>query len=336
MKANRLITTILLLSLISTIRAQEFTIRVAGGYAGPGFQNTASVLGPDVDPATPQIDQLVNMANINDSLKTFKPVHGSYGTGGNVTLAVGYMFNKYIGIDLGIGYQHSANIGCVDVRALSSPLTGYVTANISSHSYAIALAPSLLVSGEKTGWKVYPYARLGVVLPVAGSLTDDLTILSPYNLNVKPFWLGNRTDVQLVTSAVFSLGATGAIGVAYRPLPFMSVFAEVNGQYLNVRAKSTTVKKWTATIDNANGTTTVVDDIPARGVYHSQFNYVDALGPTSNNAQYNGAYNSALPKQDTRPVVPGSNLGFNVGVTFFLSKKILKKDKAPVKQKTRA
>jgi hypothetical protein len=332
MRKHGLLTAAFVVAFIMSIRAQEWTVRIAGGYAGPGFQNTESVLGPDVDPATPQIDQLVNMANRNDSLKTYKPVHGSYGTGGNVTVAVGYMFNKYIGIDLGIGYQHSANIGCIDVRALSSPLTGYITANISSHSYAIALAPSLVVSGEKTGWKVYPYARLGIVLPVAGKLTDNLSIQSPYDLNVAPFWLGNHTDVQLQTSAVLSLGMGGAIGVAYRPLPFMSVFAELNGQYLNVKGKSTTITEWTATINNANGTTTVVNDIPSRGVYRTQINYVDALGPTSNNAQYNGAYNPNLPKQDIRPVVPGSNLGFNVGATFFLSKKTLKKDKPAAKK----
>ena len=334
MRKNELLTIALMLGLVATTRAQEFTIRVAGGYAGPGLQNSEGVMGPDVDPSTPQIDQLVPMANRNDSLKTYKSVNGSYGTGGNVALAIGYMFNKYIGIDIGVGYQHSENIGCTDVRALSSPLTGYVTANIISHSYAIALAPSVVVSGEKTGWKVYPYARLGIVLPVAGKLTDDLTILSPYDLNVKPFWLGNRTDVQLVTQATVSLGMTGAIGVAYRPLPFMSVFAELNGQYLIVRAKSTTVTKWTATIDNANGSTTVVDDIPARGVYRTVFNYVNSLSPTSNNAQYNGAYNANAPKQDTRPTVPGSNLGFNVGVTFFLSKKILNKDNSKGKAKT--
>ncbi len=337
MMKNRLFLVTCMLVFITSLQAQ-FTLRVAGGYSGPGIQNTENVLGPSIDPATPAIDALANMANINDSLHTYKPVHGSYGTGGNVNLGLGYMFNRYIGIDVAFGYSHSSDISCMQVRTLPQPFVGYLTANIHSYSWALGVAPSIVITGEKTGWKVYPYARLGISLPVAGLLVDNITITQPTNYALNQSFtgfLGNRTDVTMETKATVSLGLTGVIGVAYKPLPFMNVFVEINAQYLNVKGKSSTITKWNATIDSA-GTSHVVNDLPARGVYRNQFNYVDELTATSNNSQNApggnsisnapGTYNPNQPKQDLRPVVPGSSLGFNVGVTFFLSKKTLKKN----------
>ena len=340
MKKNKLVTIVLLLGFIATTHAQEFTVRIAGGYAGPGLQNSQSVLGPDVDPSQPQIDQLVNLANINDSAKTYKQVHGSYGTGGNVAVAVGYMFNKFVGIDIAVGYQHSSDISSYQVRQMS-PTWPYLYATIHSFSYAVALAPSFVLTAAKTKWKVYPYGRFGIVLPVAGKLVDNLAINTPYeatynqpggspvNFKASPFFLGVNTNVQLVTQATVSLGFDGAVGVAYRPLPFMSVFVEATAQYLTVRAKSSTVTMWN--VDGVSALPTAAHpegtDL-TRSVYRTQINYVDQLTAQSNNAQTNSHYDPSKPKEETRPTVPGSNLGFNVGLTFFLSKKILKKDKA--------
>lgn len=321
---------VLMLVSVVLVRAQ-FTLRVAGGYAGPGLQNTENVLGPDIDPSTPQIDQLVNMANINDSTHTNKPIHGSYGTGGNVTLGVGYMFNRFIGFDIGLSYGHSTTMTATDYREIPLTPPAYINATINTYAYAVALAPSLVITGEKTGWKVYPYGRFGIVLPVVGKLTHDITITSPIALNQSPFWLGNVTDVKLETTGAMSLGFGSALGVAYKPFPFMNVFLEINGQYLQVKGKSSTITEWTATVYNANGGSTVVNDIPGRGTYRTEFNYVSQLTSSSNNAQYNANYNPKAPKEDLTPTSPGSNLGFNVGVTFFLSKKTLKKEKPAAK-----
>jgi hypothetical protein len=329
MRTYKLLPVILMLAFATNLNAQ-FTMRIAGGYAGPGLQNTEGVLAPDINPAAPTVDALSNMANVNDTAHTYKAVHGSYGTGGNVTLGLGYMFNKFIGIDVGITYGHSNTITCNEIISLPQPLTGVINATINTFAWAVGVSPTVVITGEKTGWKVYPYARLGFSLPVAGKLTDNVSILAPtqYDLNYNGFgWLGAKTDIQLQTTATVSLGLNGTVGVAYRALPFMNVFAEVGFQYLNVRGKSSTVTKWTATVDSG-GTTQVVNDIPLRSKYRDQFNYIDQLTSSSNNAQYNPTgVNYNQPKQDTRPVVPASSLGFNVGLTFFLSKKTLGKSK---------
>ena len=43
---------------------------------------------------------------------------------------------------------------------------------------------------------------------------------------------------------------------------------------------------------------------------------------------YNSNYNPNQPKQDTRPIAPFSNLGLNVGVTFYFGKNKGDKKKA--------
>ncbi len=321
MKQISLLFTAILLGLSYNLSAQEFTIRVSGGYAGPALINTEPLLGPKVDPASPNVDALIPMANINDTARTYKATPGSYGAGGNATIGIGYMFNNYVGVDLGVTYSHSRTYSCEQVRQV---LPGsFLNAKTETYSYALAVSPSIVVTGAKTGWKVYPYARLGLVLPVMGVVTHQLHVVTPQNLNISPFYLGKETDVTLKTDGAPSVGLAGSIGVAYRPLPFMAVFVELDGIYLNVRAKSSKVTKWIA-----DG----VDDIPARGAYRTQFTYVSQLGPTTNNAQNNPSYDPNKPKEDIMQTAPGSNIGFNVGFTFFLSKKILGKDKVAKKK----
>ncbi len=338
MVKNKLFIAALMLLAFSTSKAQ-FTLRIGGGYAGPGLQNTEGVLGPKVDPLTANVDALVPMADVNDSAVTYKPVHGSFSSGGNVTIAAGYMFADIIGLDLGVSYAHSSTISSYQVRLLAPGSGAYIYAKTNAFSYGIAISPAITLTAAKTGWKVYPYGRFNLVLPVAGKLTDNLTIDGPtgFTLNTSPTWLGGHTQVQLVTEGTLSLGFGGAIGVAYRPVPFLSIFAEINGQYLNVKGKSSTVTQWDAT-STVGGVTTTTSDLGTtqqgkRGAYRDQFTYVDQLNSKSNNAAYNPNYDPNKPKEDVRPTSPASNLGFNIGVTFYLSKKTLKKQDKPAAKK---
>src|ERR1043165_5422184 len=84
--------------------AQYFTLRFAGGYAGPGFIKSEPITGPKVDPFSPEKDGLIPMTNINDSIRSIQNIYGSYGKGGNFTFGFGYMINPYIGVELGVSY----------------------------------------------------------------------------------------------------------------------------------------------------------------------------------------------------------------------------------------
>ncbi len=317
------------------IKQGYFTIRVAGGYAWSGFINAEGVLGPHIDAYHPEKDGLIFMANrnfFNDS--SVQAVKGGYGKGLNYTLGLGYMANNYVGFDLGISFLSSASITSRERHeiVLNNFPFGYAKSgryfdvNISTSAIALSLNPSIVINGMKPGWKVYPYARLGLTLPVYGGLTHNVDINVDEavandtaflkTINKDPYFLGKKTKVKLKTEGTVSLGFNGAVGVAYRPLPYISIFAEVNGQYMVTRAKETKIVQWDADGESK---------LEARGEYRTHFVYTDKLDKTSNNADFNVNYDKTKPKDDFRPAGPFSNIGFNIGITFMLSKQTLKK-----------
>lgn len=330
MKKNLLLSLLVLFVAYAT-QAQYFTLKIAGGYAGAGFLKSEGVIGPKIDPFHPDVDALTPMANITDTMNgkaaTYKAIRGSYGQGWNMTLGLGYMINRYIGVDLGVSYLKSATISCDQTRQLTlytglnyAAIPYYLTAHITTNAFGISLMPSINIQGAKPGWKVYPYARVGISLPVYGGLTDKVKIDVQDNplqskIDTAPFFLGKHTDVTLKTKGTVSIGINGAVGVKYDALPFLSIFAEVNGQYLTTRAKSAEITQW-----DEDGKSMIA----ARGVYRTKFNFVDALDGNSNNADYKKP-DLNKPKDDIRPTGPFSNLGFNVGITFNLGKETLKK-----------
>lgn len=334
MKRSLLILLLLACMGCTSVQAQYFTLRFAGGYAWPGFLNDESIVGPGINSKTPAEDVLVPLVNSNDRDSSYKLLKGSYGHGMNFTFGCGYMFNNYIGIDLGVGFTQSVTMSVTQTHGMYLPdptspggfdSTGaYLNCKISTQAIGVSLMPSIVINGAKPGWKVYPYGRFGLTLPVWGNLKDKISVdldsafaTSAGLLNYvgkAPYFLGKHTDVVLQTQGTVSLGVNAAIGVAYQPLPCLKVFAEINGQYLNTRAKSSQITEW-----NADG----VSKLAARGTYRTQFNYVDQLSNTSNNADYNPNYDPTKPKDDIRPVGPFSNMGFNVGLTVCLSKHIL-------------
>jgi hypothetical protein len=344
MKKQLIILSVVTCFFVQFAQAQYFTLRVAGGYAGPGLLNTEGIMGPKIDSKTAADDGLVRMANTNDKDSTYKPIRGSFGKGMNFTIGFGYMINRYFGVDLGISYLQSSAINCTQVHQMYLPdpnvaggfdSTGaYLNCKISAKAIGVSLSPSIVVAAAVPGWKVYPYARFGLSMPIWGKLTDHITIdidsafaskqgLVNY-VSKDPYYLGKHTDITFETAGTVSLGINGALGVIYEPLPFLKVFAEVNGQYLNTRAKSAEITKW-----DADGVSKIAD----RGIYRTQFTFVDQLSNTSNNGNFNPNIDKTKPKEDIRPIGPFSNLGFNVGVTFCLSKKILGKDKDKSKEK---
>jgi hypothetical protein len=309
-----------------------FTLRVAGGYAWPGIQTSEGIMGPKIDPFSPEKDGLLPMANISDTLPLYQPVKGSYGSGMNFTLGLGYMINPYIGFEMGLSVLKSKTYSCQQTRGLTTRLVegpppqyqalGYyfMQANISTSALGISLMPSLIIQGAKPGWKVYPYGRLGISLPIYGALEHKVSIdVDTVVLGLikdEPYYLGKHVDVKLKTEGTVSIGMNGALGVAYRPLPYLMVTAEMNGQYLVTRAKSSKITQW-----DTDGEDRIAD----RGVYRTEFNFVDKLDGSSNNADYNPNYDKNKPKDDLRPTGPFSNIGFNVGIVVLLSKETLKK-----------
>lgn len=335
MKRTLLLVTLLWVSAAS-LQAQ-FTLRLAGGYAWPGFQTSEGITGPIIDPLNPGIDALGPLANITDTINgkaaTYKPVKDSYGHGMNFTLGLGYTINKFFNFELGISYLKSVTISANQTRQLTEPagsggavqyLPAYLYAHITSNAFGISISPAFTVQAPIKHSKFMPYVRVGISMPVYGGLTDHVTITQNTGLAFlqnSPYYLGATTNITLKTQGALSLGFNGAVGVKYNILPFISVFVEANGQYLTTRSKSSQITQW-----DADGVSKIGSAATDRSVYRTQFNFVNQLNGTSNNAQYNPNYSTSKPKDDIGPTGAFSNLGLNVGLTFNLSKKTLKKE----------
>jgi hypothetical protein len=253
----------------------------------------------------------------------------------NLSLGLGYTVNKYFNFELGISYLKSKTIAADQTRQLTIPdyiggytyIPAYLHAHVTSDAFGVSISPAFTVQAPIKNSKFMPYMRVGLSMPVYGALTYKITIDQNSGiptLTKAPYFLGKHTDVTLVTQGTVSLGFNGAVGLKYNILPYLSVFAEVNGQYLTTRAKSATITQW-----DADGVSKLGSDPADRSVYRTKFIFVDQLTGNSNNKQYNSNPNdpaiNTKPKDDIMPTGPFSNLGLNIGITFNLGKQTLKK-----------
>ncbi|HWB64316.1 MAG TPA: hypothetical protein VG603_12450 [Chitinophagales bacterium] len=299
----------------------------SGGYAGaPAIQG---ITVPLYSPQAPAVDNFGTLANLSDADGSYKAVKSTYGYGFNFSLHGGYMFNRFLGIELAASYMKSKSFSATQVQSFYFPdssgqlaNTGdYVSNVITTQSQGVFLTPALIASYSKPGMKVYPYLCAGVVLPVWVQLQQSMSMtLEGFSGNTQglggpPYFMGAQTDASYDTKTKFSAGITGALGVAWQPYQFICVFAELNGQFLNLKPKSTTITSWIADEN---------DFLGLRSTYRSQFVYVKQLSSSSNNESVNANYDVNKAKEVKTFNIPYSNIGFNIGVQLFLNTKIFK------------
>lgn len=332
LKVKRIALFILLAGYSDLLYAQTFSnfpgfiFRWSGGYGWA--PNAENIPAPVINTLTPATDKFGNLANINAPNASNQVVHNSFGHGFNTGLRFGYMFNQYIGVDMGVYYDQSKTISAYQQTILYQPDSanqpvpsgGYLDNQITCVSRSLVLSPSVIVAFSKPKYKFYPYLRAGAALPVFTQVTNNLNMVlngvgATTITNSAPYFLGDITTATYQTVTLFTAGFTGAVGVVYRPVNFINFFAEVNGQYLNVKGSYTLLTQWTA-----DGT----DQLSNRGPYREETVYVKSLNGQSNNIVYNPNYNPNQPKQDVSPVFPFSYIGFNIGVQLVLNKTVFK------------
>jgi len=307
-----------------------FTFRWSGGFGWqPG--NNENIPAPVINTLSPSVDALTGfgpLTNIPAAGSPSQVLHNSFGHGFNIGFRFGYMFNPYVGVDLGVSYQQSTTISAYqqtifyqpDTSGNSAPTGGYLDNQYTIKSLSVQLNPAVTFAYSKPKYKFYPYLRVGVVLPVYSQVTHTMNMTldgvgpTPVSDNA-PYFIGDQTTIIMQTNMLFTVGYTGAVGVVWRPVNFINFFAEVNGQYLNQKARLTSVTEWAA-----DGT----DLTPYLGGYRLETDYVKSLNAHSNNYYYNNNANVNQAKQDISPTFPYSYIGFNVGVQLVLNTKVFK------------
>lgn len=321
--------------------AQGFYLKLQGGYNFNGLQSNDRLTAPKVSGNATDLksDGLVPMANINELDSTYAPVKGSYGKGANLSLGVGYMINNWFGVELGANYLWGGTTSSTVTTLITAGNVvpadkATATAKINTYTNGLSLSPSLVFVGAVPKWPVQPYAKIGLALPVYGKVVHTVDVTLPtYNPSLyNNSYLGKENHMELETEGTVSLGVNWSVGVRYTPkqLPFITVYAESSGQWLNVRGKSTKVTVYETS--DANGV--MVDRInnsdPSlnRSKYRTEFIYHDALDGSSNNGEFNRyytnpSYDPDRPKDDIRPIAPFSNIGIQVGIQLNFSKEAL-------------
>lgn len=371
---KKIILSAILIGGISAAYCQQFTLKIGGGYGWStgnstikGFQPMLSNSPADVnnvlDPANATILDLANSSvygSINpitnqylgDTAGSRSLIHGSYGKGGNFSVELGYKINPYIAVALGFNYAFSDKISASQLYGnnLSQTLGNNTTVTTSTYSYGLSMAPNVTVYAAPKDWKLKPYVRVGLNIPMFGNLVDNIHINSPSALlNTTKL----TSDLRVETQGKFSLGYGGAIGLQYAPIPLIGIWAEVNVTSLNVSGKTSTLTEYVVDgTDLTTGKQTHANRLDGTGslpslitllggnnnaltTYSKVTEYQTTISSSSNTTDYGnkrdqtGAHNGqagyvdeSKAHQVTQITAPFSNIGVNIGITICMSKKI--------------
>lgn len=299
-KLTYFLSAVAIVSVATTASAQEFYIRGGGGYS---IENASTEFN-NADPnGLTMIRQSTDVTVNPDGSTRIKSLNGTLGSGwkGNVTF--GYMFNPYIGVEMGFNYFTSDN---KTIGKLTSPV---MNSEAVAHLEGLDVMPAIYLTPNFTG--INPYARVGMLIPVAGHLEIDSRAQAVNGGGPgTDIFVNARTEVE----SKFSLGFAGAIGITYPIGPKLHLFGEVEIKSLSIKSKSAEIKEYTTNAVNGGQVIPVpgqqLADLP---VYEKKFifedSYTESADPDENS-----------PRRIPTQYVNASGLGFNIGVRYSFGK----------------
>lgn len=298
-KVSLILCTVMALAASTNLSAQEFYIRGGGGYSlesgGTEFNNA--------DPnGLTMIQQSTDITVNPDGSARVKSLNGTLGSGfkGNVTF--GYMFNPYIGAELGFNYFSGDE---KTIGKLNSPL---MQSEAKAYLEGLDIMPAIYLTPAFS--KLNPYARIGLLIPAAGKLHIDSQAYAP-NGGGEGVDVGVRARTEVESR--FSVGFAGALGVTYPIGPKLHIFGEVEFKNLSIKSKSAEIKEYETTAYTPSGNVLVpgqqLADLPTN---ETHFEFEDEYTE--------GAPNANEPRKIPTQYVNASGIGFNIGVRYSFGK----------------
>ena len=226
----------------------------------------------------------------SNTVSTTENIALSYGKGLNVGGAIGYMFNKNVGAELGFDYL----IGGKTSGTTNNTSTGSVTKTDNDFSAKmLQIVPSLVIAAGMEG--VNPYAKFGFVIGSAKITENETKVQTSGGIT-------GTTELTTETETNTGFGFKGAVGAMFTVNPNISIFAELTSINMSQSLKSSTITK--ATFNGA--------DVLATGnTSQKETVYEDTL--TTNSSA------PATPNSPSRAAavsVPFSSFGINVGLKY--------------------
>lgn len=194
----------------------------------------------------------------------------SRGAGFTIGGAFGYMIHENFGVEMDVSYLRSTEI--LNASRDIDTTGRRFFAEHKSHTKMLRVAPMLVVAGNKN-MKIRPYAKFGILLPIAGGTFttinfDDKTgqlaenllpIISPEtyeglenirnsNAAFASLVIPTESSIKATTLGQFSVGFATRFGAEYNINKKLSLFAEVEVNMLTIKAKKTVLKEFKSQI----------------------------------------------------------------------------------------
>lgn len=258
---------------IGLVQAQ-FYVKAGGGYGLPIAQQ---VLG----------EKQLEGSSGNTSYDKKEEVRGSYGAGATFGVGAGYMFSKYLGVDLNINYL----LG-------KSYTTGYFYKydfgrqenSTKTTSKVIFLNPSFIISGGD-GTKL-PYARLGVVMAAPKMEESEYDYYDGDGV----YTATRKYDIK----GGLSMGFSGAAGMSWVLKNSIKLYTELNFVSMTYFPEERVM-----TSSNSNG----VSNIDQFTESQKRIKYVKTLDLSKPNDENK-------PTEVLRESKPYSSLSLQVGIIY--------------------
>lgn len=285
-------------------KPESWYFKLGGSY----FIQTAAAEFPTVSGALPNTDVY---AADGTTLISRETNHGSFGEGFRTGLTAGYRFTPRLGVELGFNYFNSADKTMVETtnRLVAAGPT-FATGKAVGKLEAFDIAPAIvLFLGETHGFE--PYTKVGVIVPVHGTLDIETT-----RTYTNPAGVVNSYSKDVIKPNP-TVGFTAALGTSYKLGTHIALFAELEYRNFTVHGKSKETEIYTENgVDKLNTPTSFRPDASYSA---SHTHYVDQINTTSNSKVTNAAgFDNTKATDDISSYVGISGLGLTVGLKYSL------------------
>jgi len=302
MKKSSLLSFSLILVLATSIKvnAQEFYVR--GGFGLVTESGKTEFNNADPNGLT-MIQQSTDVTVGADGNTRVKSLSGTLGGGFKANLTAGYMFNPYIGAEIGFNYFDGSER---TIGKLTSPL---MQSKEVAYLRGLDIMPAIYLTPAFA--KLNPYARLGLLIPAAGNLHIETTANAT---NAGGPGTDIHVEAETEVESRFSVGFAGAVGVTYPISPRIQLFGELEFKNLSIKSKSAEIKKYETTAITGGNSVIVpgmqLADLPMN---EKKFEFEDSYNE-SENADPNA------PRKIPTQYVNASGVGINVGIRYSFGK----------------
>ncbi len=290
-------------------------VNVYGSYGLAGssvnnFQNTI-VVGSGADAEIteflPWLDYDANTtydADLNAiTQETSNLVSLNLGKGLNFGASFGYMFNDYLGAELGLNYLLSGKTSnmykSTDSFDPNAPVVISYEGEISASQFRIN--PMIVVSTDFMDF--VPYAKFGVMVGIGTKINETYTDKTTPDVTIVQ---------KFESDGGIALGVNAVFGALYKLNKKTGIFLELSSTSMSYSPKTRTITDYTTTIVNGTSTSEVNELIDEAFPYSAKVTeYTDEITEYST-----GSVDPTLSTLAMKIKYPFSTFGFNLGVRF--------------------